>query len=130
MRVAVAVVCREGHGFRVVVTGEHGTGSRALGHSRIRRAVVAERSRCKRAYGAAARGIRGNNGICGAGNAWIAYVLNVAVNLQVCVLPFPSSAVSVTVFESLCPLSTVPTAGLWVTVGFVVQLSLTEETDA
>jgi hypothetical protein len=50
---------------------------------------------------------------------------SVTVKVQLAVLPLPSLAVRVTVSTSLCPLSTVEGAGLWVTVGLAAQLSLT-----
>ena len=49
----------------------------------------------------------------------------VTVKVQNCVFPLPSLAVRVTVSISLWPLSTVAGAGLCVTVGMAVQLSLT-----
>ncbi len=50
----------------------------------------------------------------------------VTVKVQLAVLPLPSLAVRVTVCTKLCPLSTVVETGLCVTVGFGLQLSLTE----
>jgi len=51
---------------------------------------------------------------------------NVTDKVQLAVFPLPSFAVSVIVSTSLWPLSTVFEAGLWVTAGFGLQLSLTE----
>ena len=53
----------------------------------------------------------------------------VTVKLQVAVLPLPSLAVRVTVSTSLWPFNAVFEAGLWVTVGLGLQLSLKVEAE-
>ena len=49
---------------------------------------------------------------------------SVTKKLQLAELLLASVAVSITDSTSLWPLNPVPAAGLWVTVGFMVQLSL------
>ena len=50
----------------------------------------------------------------------------VTVKAQVAVLPLPSLAVKVTVWVLLCPVNNVEAAGLWVTLGLGLQLSLSD----